>query len=120
MSTWTADDPRLRLHRRRKVINAVALALSLAAMAFGLVWLIWILIETAVRGVGGISLSLFTEMTPAPNVPGGGLANAIYGSLVMVALATALGTPIGVLAGIYLGEYGRRRRSSSSRRPPRR
>ena len=108
MSSWTADDPRLRMHRRRKLLNVIALTLSLAAMAFGLVWLIWILFDTAVRGVGGLSLALFTEMTPAPNVPGGGLANAIYGSLVMVLLATLVGTPIGVLAGIYLGEYGRR------------
>jgi len=85
----------------------VALILSLAAMAFGLFWLFWILIETAILGVGGLSVALFTEMTPPPNVPGGGLANAIYGSLVMVSLATLLGTPIGVLAGVYLGEYGR-------------
>ena len=107
MSVWAADDPRLRMHRRRKLINVVALILSLAAMAFGLFWLFWILIETAILGVGGLSVALFTEMTPPPNVPGGGLANAIYGSLVMVSLATLLGTPIGVLAGVYLGEYGR-------------
>ena len=107
MSVWAADDPRLQRHRRRKLINVVALILSLAAMAFGLFWLFWILIETAILGVGGLSVALFTEMTPPPNVPGGGLANAIYGSLVMVSLATLLGTPIGVLAGVYLGEYGR-------------
>jgi len=107
MSVWAADDPRLQMHRRRKLINVVALILSLAAMAFGLFWLFWILIETAILGVGGLSVALFTEMTPPPNVPGGGLANAIYGSLVMVSLATLLGTPIGVLAGVYLGEYGR-------------
>jgi len=107
MSVWAADDPRLPLHRRRKLTNAVALVLSLGAMAFGLFWLFWILIETAILGVGGLSVALFTEMTPPPNVPGGGLANAIYGSLVMVSLATLLGTPIGVLAGVYLGEYGR-------------
>ncbi len=107
MSVWAADDPRLHMHRRRKLINALALILSLAAMAFGLFWLFWILIETAILGVGGLSVALFTEMTPPPNVPGGGLANAIYGSLVMVSLATLLGTPIGVLAGVYLGEYGR-------------
>lgn len=108
MSTWADDDPRVRRHRRRKVVNAFALTLSLAAMAFGLVWLIWILVETAILGVGGISIAIFTEMTPPPNVPGGGLANAIYGSMVMVLLATLLGTPIGILAGVYLGEYGRR------------
>jgi phosphate transport system permease protein len=95
-------------HRLRKRVNAVALTLSLGAMAFGLFWLIWILYTTLALGVGGLSAQLFTESTPAPNVDGGGLANAIYGSVSMVALATALATPIGVFAGIYLAEYGRR------------
>ena len=103
-----SDSRRLALHRRRKLINVIALSLSLAAMAFGLVWLIWILADTVIRGIGGLSVATFTEMTPAPNVEGGGLANAIYGSLMMVGLATLLGTPLGVLAGIYLGEYGQR------------
>jgi phosphate transport system permease protein len=99
---------RLKLHARRKRINAVALTLALAAMAFGLFWLIWILIETVRLGIGGMALSLFTEMTPPPQADSGGLANAIFGSLAMVSLATALGTPIGVLAGIYLAEYGQK------------
>jgi len=103
-----SDSRRLALHRRRKLINVIALTLSLSAMAFGLVWLIWILADTVIRGIGGLSVATFTEMTPAPNVEGGGLANAIYGSLLMVGLATLLGTPIGVLAGVYLGEYGQR------------
>jgi phosphate transport system permease protein len=96
------------MHRRRKRVNAIALTLSLAAMAFGLFWLVWILFETLVLGIGGIGLSIFTESTPAPNAEGGGLANAIVGSLIMVLLATALGTPIGVFAGVYLAEYGQR------------
>jgi phosphate transport system permease protein len=100
-------DYRLPMHRARKRVNFVALALSLAAMAFGLFWLIWILFETLYLGVAGISLATFTQSTPAPNEPGGGLANAIVGSLIMVLLGTAVGTPIGVLAGIYLAEYGR-------------
>ena len=91
---------------RRKVVNNVALTLSMAAMAFGLFWLIWILFTTVSLGLGGLSLSLFTQMTPSPNTYGGGLANAIVGSLIMVTMATAIGTPIGVLAGIYLAEYG--------------
>ena len=91
---------------RRKVVNNVALTLSMAAMAFGLFWLIWILFTTVSLGLGGLSLSLFTQMTPSPNTDGGGLANAIVGSLIMVTMATAIGTPIGVLAGIYLAEYG--------------
>ena len=102
------EDRRLPLHRRRKRVNAVALSLSLAAMGFGLFWLIWILFETIWLGVTGLSPQLFTESTPAPNVQGGGLANAIVGSLVMVLGATAVGTPIGIFAGIYLAEYGQR------------
>ena len=99
---------RLRLHRRRKRTNVVALTLALLAMAFGIFWLVWILVETVRLGVGGLSLSLFTEMTPPPQAETGGLANAIFGSLTMVGLATLLGTPIGVFAGIYLAEYGQR------------
>lgn len=97
---------RMRLHRRRKLINQVALTLSLGAMAFGLFWLAWILVETVRLGLGGLSLAVFTQMTPAPQAETGGLANAIAGSLMMVFLATALGTPIGVMAGVYLAEYG--------------
>ena len=108
MTAQRTEDRRLPLHRRRKVVNAVALSLSLAAMGFGLFWLIWILFETIWLGVSGLSLQLFTESTPAPNVEGGGLANAIVGSLVMVLAATAIGTPIGIFAGIYLAEYGQR------------
>ncbi|MGZ5278244.1 MAG: ABC transporter permease subunit, partial [Caldimonas sp.] len=102
------DANRQRLHSRRKRANAVALTLALAAMAFGLFWLIWILVETVRLGIGGMAWSLFTQMTPPPQADTGGLANAIFGSVVMVTLATLLGTPIGVLAGIYLAEYGRR------------
>ncbi|MFM8664722.1 MAG: phosphate ABC transporter permease PstA, partial [Betaproteobacteria bacterium] len=101
------DHSRLRHHRRRKWVNQVALALSLAAMAFGVFWLIWILIETVRLGLGGLSLAVFTEMTPPPMAETGGLANAIFGSLTMVSLATLLGTPIGVMAGVYLAEYGK-------------
>jgi phosphate transport system permease protein len=102
------DAVRRRLHAKRKLANVIALSLALAAMAFGLFWLIWILIETVRLGVGGLALTLFTQMTPPPQAETGGLANAIFGSVVMVTLATLLGTPIGVLAGIYLAEYGRR------------
>ena len=101
-------DYRLPLHRRRKLINRIALALSLIAMAFGLVWLIWILWDVLIQGVQGINAATFSESTPPPNSEGGGLANAIVGSLIMVLSATALGTPIGILAGIYLAEYGQR------------
>jgi phosphate transport system permease protein len=102
-----AQARRLQMHARRKRINAVALTLSLGAMAFGVFWLVWILVETVRLGVGGLSLALFTQMTPPPQADGGGLANAIFGSVTMVGLATLLGTPVGILAGIYLAEYGR-------------
>ncbi|MBV8380188.1 MAG: phosphate ABC transporter permease PstA [Paucibacter sp.] len=99
---------RMRMHARRKRTNAVALTLSLGAMAFGIFWLLWILYETARQGLGGLNLHTFTEMTPAPMSEDGGLANAIYGSLMMVGIATLIGTPIGILAGVYLSEYGRK------------
>ncbi|MES2949925.1 MAG: phosphate ABC transporter permease PstA [Pseudomonadota bacterium] len=89
---------------RRKRVNQLATGLALTAMAFGLFWLFWILWETIRLGLGGLSVATFTQMTPPPNDEGG-LANAIYGSFVMVALATGLGTPVGVMAGIYLAEF---------------
>jgi phosphate transport system permease protein len=104
----TIDAGRLSKHRRRKMVNAVALTMSMAAMAFGLFWLIWILIETVRLGVGGLTWSVFTEMTPPPQAETGGLANALWGSFLMVVLATFVGTPIGILAGIYLAEYGQK------------
>ena len=97
-------DARLAKFARRKRVNQIALVLSLAAMSFGLFWLFWILWETIRLGIGGIALATFTEMTPAPN-ESGGIANALYGSFLMVLLATCVGTPIGIMAGIYLAEY---------------
>ena len=99
---------RLAMHKHRKRVNAVALTLAFGAMAFGVFWLIWILFETVVLGAGGMSLSLLTQPQPGPNSEGGGLSNAIFGSLVMVAIATIIGTPIGVFSGIYLAEYGQK------------
>lgn len=98
---------RARRFASRKRTNIIALTLSLAAMAFGLFWLIWILVETVRLGVGGLVLATFTEMTPPP-MDDGGLANAIMGSLMMVGLATVIGTPVGIMAGIYLAEYGQK------------
>ena len=108
MSFAHLDAGRMALHRRRKLMNAVALSLALGAMSFGLFWLLWILFETVQLGVGGLAWSVFTESTPPPQADTGGLANAIVGSLIMVSMATLLGTPIGVMAGIYLAEYGKR------------
>ena len=86
------DPGRLAMHRARKRMNVIALTLSLAAMAFGLVWLIWILFETVRFGVGGLALSVFTEMTPPPQAETGGLANAIFGSLVIPPILDLLNT----------------------------
>jgi phosphate transport system permease protein len=108
MSSLVFDKSRMHGHARRKWVNVVTLSLSLAAMAFGLFWLAWILIETIRLGIGGLSFSVFTEMTPPPQAEVGGLANALAGSALMVLLATAVGTPIGILCGIYLAEYGKR------------
>jgi phosphate transport system permease protein len=89
-------------HRKR--VDRVATVMALLAMAFGLFWLFWILWETVRLGIGGLSVATFTQMTPPPNDEGG-LANAIYGSFLMVSLATCVGTPVGVMAGIYLVEF---------------
>ncbi len=94
------------LHKKRKWINKIALMLSLGAMSFGLFWLAWILLTILQLGISGLSLAVFTQMTPPPG-SAGGLANAIFGSVLMVGLATLIGTPIGILAGVYLAEYGR-------------
>jgi len=96
------------LLKQRKLKNKLALTLSMAAMGFGLFWLAWILFMTIDLGVAGLSLDLFTKMTPPPGSADGGLANAITGSLIMVSLATLVGAPIGILAGVYLAEYGKR------------
>ena len=77
------------------------------AMGFGLFWLIWILFTTVKLGMSGLSLSLFTQMTPPPGSDEGGLANAIFGSLIVVTMAVLIGTPIGLFAGIYLAEFGK-------------
>lgn len=97
----------MTLYSKRKLVNRVALSLAMAAMAFGLFWLLWILFTVFQLGVSGLSLSLFTEMTPPPGATDGGLLNAIVGSLIMVTLATLIGTPVGILTGVYLAEYGR-------------
>ncbi|HEY4862739.1 MAG TPA: phosphate ABC transporter permease PstA [Xanthobacteraceae bacterium] len=93
-------------YSRRLVRNKVWLGLSVGAAAFGLLWLVLILSTLVWNGVAGLSLSIFTEMTPPPG-SAGGLLNPIVGSLIMTVLAVAIGTPIGILAGTYMAEYGR-------------
>jgi len=95
-----------RIYNGRKRQNAMFLTLSTLAAGFGLIWLTLILYSLFYNGFSGLSLKVFTEMTPPPGQDGG-LANAIFGSVVMSALAVAAGTPIGILAGTYLAEYGR-------------
>lgn len=102
------SDVRRKLQARRRRTNRMALTLSILAMLFGLLWLVWILGTTIQFGLGGLSLDLFTQSTPAQGDPAGGLLNAIVGTLIMVGIATAFGTPIGILAGIYLAEYGQK------------
>ena len=94
------------VYRRRLWINRINLAMSLATMAIGMLFLMWILAVLFRNGVSAISPKLFTQMTPPPG-SAGGLMNAIYGSVLIVATATLISTPIGILAGIYLAEYGR-------------
>ena len=104
LAAAATEEMRMAKFAQRKLVNRVVIALAMAAMAFGLFWLFWILIETARQGLGGLSMATLSQMTPPPN-DAGGLANAIYGSFLMVLLATCVGTPIGVMAGIYLAEF---------------
>jgi phosphate transport system permease protein len=104
LNAKTLDETRAVRFASRKRVNVIALTLSMAAMAFGVFWLVWILWETLRQGIGGLTIATLTQMTPPPNEDGG-IANAIYGSFMMVLLATCVGTPIGVMAGIYLAEY---------------
>ena len=97
----------MNLYTRRLVINRFNLTISLLTMLFGLFWLGWILFTLFKAGLGGFSARLFLEMTPPPGSDGG-LLNAIAGSLLMGATGTLLGTPIGIMAGIYLAEFGNR------------
>ncbi|MDR1969664.1 MAG: phosphate ABC transporter permease PstA [Burkholderiaceae bacterium] len=96
------------LYRRRRVANAVGLTLSMAAMALGLFVLLWILFVLLSKGFGALEWRLFVQDTPAPGSSGGGLRNAIVGSLMMLGLTGSVSTPVGILAGIYLAEYGER------------
>ncbi len=94
------------VYRKRLRVHRVGIALSVAAMTVGLFFLLWILSTLLLKGFDALSVSVFTQTTPAPGSDGGGLINAIVGSLMLVGLATAISTPIGILAGIYLAEYG--------------
>jgi phosphate transport system permease protein len=94
------------LYRKRQLANRVGLTLSMGAMALGLAVLLWILAVLFYNGLSGVDLNLFTQDTPAPGTEGGGLRNAIVGSLMMLTLTVLVATPVGILAGVYLAEYG--------------
>lgn len=95
------------IYFRRRFVNGFNLTVSLLAMAFGLFWLGWILWTLIAHGIGAINLDIFTKMTPPPGSQGG-LLNALAGSLMMIVIATLIGTPIGIMAGTYLAEFGQR------------
>ena len=96
-------ESRRKMQARRRLKNRIALTLSMATMVFGLFWLVWTLFSTVTRGIDGMSLALFTESTPPPNTAGGGLANALAGSGLLILWATVFGTPLGIMAGDFLG-----------------
>ncbi|WP_110949569.1 phosphate ABC transporter permease PstA [Pseudomonas bohemica] len=97
------------LYRARAIKNMIAMVLSCGATAFGLLWLVWILLTTVINGFEALNLRLFTEMTPPPGSTGG-LANAFYGSVLMSGIGLLIGTPIGLMAGIWLAEFARHSR----------
>ncbi len=100
------------LYRRRKAVNAIGLTLSMAAMVLGLTVLLWILFVLFKNGLAALDWNMFTQSTPAPGSEGGGLLNAIVGSLMMVGFTVLVATPIGIFAGVYLAEYGDRSRTA--------
>ncbi len=100
------DVDRARVYGRRRRVNQAMMGLSFVALAFGLAWLLWIIVTLLVEGASALRPALFNQMTPPPGETGG-LANAIAGSVLMVATGVAVGTPVGVLAGTYLAEYGK-------------
>jgi phosphate transport system permease protein len=94
-------------YARRRLRNAIVVALSIGSTVLGLGWLTLILGSLLYQGLSGLSLAVFTEMTPPPGDNGGGLINNIFGSLILTTLAIVIGTPVGILAGTYMAEYGK-------------
>lgn len=106
MTTRTHFD--VAIYRSRKIKSNIGIFLSMTAMAIGIVFLLWILSILMFKGFSALNLGMFTQSTPAPGSDGGGLMNAIVGSLMIVGSCTLISTPVGVMAGIYLSEYGDR------------
>ena len=111
MRTKTNMDP--SIYAKRKRANFIGMVLSMSAMVIGLAFLLWILAILMFKGFSALSIDLLTQVSPAPGTPGGGLSNAIVGSLMIVLSCTLLSSPIGVLAGVYLSEYGDRSKSAA-------
>ena len=108
MNNMSNIDP--TIFAKRKRANKIGVSLSMGAMGLGMIFLLWILSVLVFKGFAALDITLFTQSTPAPGSDGGGLANAIVGSLLLVGCCTLISTPIGVLAGLYLSEYGDRSR----------
>ena len=106
----------MQLYTRRLLVNRLGIALSMVAMAFGLAALMWILWTLFYNGFNALSWEFFTQDTPAPGSEGGGLRNAIVGSLMIIGVTMVVSTPIGILAGIYLAEYGATSRFAATTR----
>jgi phosphate transport system permease protein len=103
----------LNIYKRRRLVNRIGLTLSMSAMGLGLFVLLWILYVLLSNGIAALDWAMFTQSTPAPGSEGGGLANAIVGSLLMVGVTALISTPIGILAGVYLAEYGDQSKTAS-------
>jgi phosphate transport system permease protein len=103
----------LNIYKRRQLVNRIGLTLSMLAMGLGLFVLLWILYVLLSNGIAALDWAMFTQSTPAPGSEGGGLANAIVGSLLMVGVTALISTPIGILAGVYLAEYGDQSKTAS-------
>jgi phosphate transport system permease protein len=103
----------LNIYKRRQMVNRIGLTLSMSAMGLGLFVLLWILYVLLSNGIAALDWAMFTQSTPAPGSEGGGLANAIVGSLMMVGVTALISTPIGIFAGVYLAEYGDQSRTAN-------
>lgn len=104
------------VYRWRRWRHRFGILMSFAAMAIGILFLAWILLTLMLKGMGAINLAIFSQSTPAPGSEGGGLANAIVGSLLMVGVSTLVSTPVGIMAGLYLAEYGERSKLAKTTR----
>jgi phosphate transport system permease protein len=112
-SPATAPAAMNTVYRKRLLVHRIGIALSVAAMSLGLIVLLWILATLVIKGFSALNLNMFVATTPSPGSEGGGLLNPIVGSLLLVGVATLVSTPVGILAGIYLAEYGEENKAAS-------